>query len=318
VTTFVPLLLALSWVGAGYAFTAPRNMISLTVFALGLLTFILVEARVADPIMSLRLFANRTFTFANISGFITSMSFMGVVAFLPLYLQLGAGAQPAQSGIVMLPMMIGLIASSTVSGQLVSRFGVFKPILLVGQAIMLGGVLLLLSIHPNMALLDVTWRVFIFGVGLGPAQSLFSIAVQNAVQPHEIGVATASSQFFRQIGSTIGVAAFGALLTNNLSRAGNGGMSLSSLQKMSLLRAAHATGAAPVRGLNLGAELAITHAMLGLFWASLAVMLIGVATTLMIPDVKLTGRGPMPSVAESAEAALECSDPAQTRAPVGA
>jgi EmrB/QacA subfamily drug resistance transporter len=307
VITFVPLLLALSWVGAGFAFTAPRNVVCLAIFAIGLAAFILVESRVAHPILSLQLFTNRTFTFANISGFITSMSFMGVVAFLPLYLQLGAGAQPAQSGIVMLPMMLGLIAASTISGQLVSRLGVFKSILLGGEGIMLIGVLLLLMIHPNMSLLDVAWRVFIFGFGLGPAQSLFSVAVQNAVQPHEIGVATSTSQFFRQIGQTIGVAVFGALLTNNLSAGGHGGLSLSSLQKMSVMRAAHGAAAAG-QGIDFGAQIAITHAMQGLFWASLGVLAIGVLTTLLIPAAKLKGRGPMPSVEKSVEKALETAE----------
>jgi EmrB/QacA subfamily drug resistance transporter len=319
VTTFVPLLLALSWVGAGYGFTSSRIVVPMTIFVVGLASFIAVEATVAHPILSLRLFTNRTFTYANVSSFIVSMSFMGVVSFMPLYLQLGAGAQPAQSGIVMLPMMIGLIAASTVSGQLVARFAVFKPILLGGQAIMLVGVLLLLGIHPNMSLWDVAWRMFVFGVGLGPAQSLYAIAVQNAVQPDEIGVATSTSQFFRQIGSTIGVAAFGALLTNNLSAGGNGGMSLASLQKMSVLRAAGgAAHAASAKGVDLGAQVAITHAMQGVFLTSLLVMAAGVSTTLMIPGVKLKGRGPTPGLAESAERALETADPAQTAPPMRA
>jgi hypothetical protein len=194
---------------------------------------------------------------------------------------------------------------------------VFKPILLGGQAIMLIGTFLLLMIHPNMSLWDVAWRMFVFGVGLGPAQSLYSIAVQNAVQPHEIGVASSTSQFFRQIGSTIGVAAFGALLTNNLSAGGHGGLSLASLQKMSVLRSAGAHAAAG-KGLDLGAQVAITHAMQGVILASLAVMVFGVATTLMIPGTKLTGRGPQPGIAESAEKALETADPAQTAPPVRA
>jgi len=319
VTTFVPLLLALSWFGAGYGFTSSRIAIPMTIFVLGLASFIVVESRVAHPILSLRLFANRTFTFSNVSSFIVSMSFMGVAAFMPLYLQLGAGAEPAQSGIVMLPMMIGLIAASTVSGQLVARFAVFKPILLGGQAIMLTGVLLLLMIHPNMSLWDVAWRMFVFGVGLGPAQSLYSIAVQNAVEPHEIGVATSTSQFFRQIGSTIGVAVYGALLTSSLSSGGHGGLSLASLQKMSVLRSASGAGhSAAAKGLDLGAQLAITHAMQIVFLASLLVMVAGISTTLLIPGVKLKGRGPQPALSESAERAFETADPAQTAPPVGA
>jgi EmrB/QacA subfamily drug resistance transporter len=308
VATFVPLLLALSWVGAGYAFTSPRVALLLGIFAVGLVAFIITEAKVAHPILSMRLFKNRTFSFANMSSFIVSMSFMGVIAFLPLYLQLGAGAQPAQSGLVMLPLMLGLIAASTVSGQLVSRFGVFKPILLGGQLIMMVGGLLLLMIHPGMNLWDVAWRILIFGIGLGPSQSLFSIAIQNAVQPQELGVATSASQFFRQIGSTIGVAVFGALLTNNLASSGHGGLSLTSLEKMSALRAAHAGHGAAPSALDLATQTAVTHAMQGVFLASLITLVIGVCTTVLIPDAKLKGRGPQ-SVETSAEEALETASP---------
>lgn len=313
--TFIPLLLALSWAGKDYSWSSPRILGLLSVSVVGLAAFVFVESKVAHPILSLRLFANRTFTFANLASFIVSMAFMGVVSFLPLYLQLGAGAQPAQSGIVMLPLMLGLIIASTVAGQLVSRFGVFKPILLAGQAVMLVGVLLLLFIHPGMNLWDVAWRVLILGVGLGPAQSLFSLAVQNAVQPQEIGVATSTSQFFRQIGSTIGVALFGAMLTNNLASGGKSALSLSDLEKMAVARAAHPGQAAS--SLDLASQAAITHAMQGVFGASLFVLLIGVGATLLVPHAKLRGRGPQ-TVVEAVEEAMSTSDPAETAPPARA
>lgn len=314
VTTFVPLLLALSWGGRDYAWSSPRILTLFAISAAGLAAFIAVEARVAHPILSLRLFANRTFSFANLASFIVSMSFMGVVSFLPLYLQLGAGAAPAQSGIAMLPLMLGLIAASTASGQLVSRFGVFKPILLGGQCIMLVGTILLIMIHPGMNLWDLAWRVLIFGIGLGPAQALFSLAVQNAVQPHELGVATSTSQFFRQIGSTIGVAVFGSLLTNNLA-SGKGGMTLTELQGMALQQAA--SGGHASAQVGRATRAAITHAMVGVFWGALVVLLIGMGATLLVPGAKLRGRGPQ-TLEQSLEQALENADPAETAPPAGA
>lgn len=316
VITFVPLLLALSWGGHDYAWNSSRVLGLFAISAVGLAAFVLVESRVAHPILSLRLFTNRTFTFANLASFIVSMSFMGVVSFLPLYLQLGAGAAPAQSGIAMLPLMLGLIAASTASGQLVSRFGVFKPILLGGQCIMLVGTVLLIMIHPGMNLWDMAWRVLIFGIGLGPAQALFSLAVQNAVQPHEIGVATSTSQFFRQIGSTIGVAVFGSLLTNNLaSQGGKGGLTLTGLQTMAVQQAAGSGHAAAKVG--MATQIAITHAMVGVFWGSLVVLIVGMGATLLVPGAKLKGRGPQ-SVEQSLENALASSDPAETAPPAKA
>ncbi len=316
IITFVPLLLALSWAGHDYAWSSPRIVGLLALSAVALAAFVFVESRVAHPILSLRQFANPTFTFANLSSFVVSMAFMGVVAFLALSLQAGAGPEQAVSGMVMLPLMLGLILASTVAGQLVSRLGVFKPILLVAQVILLIGVGLMIMIRPGLNLWDIVWRILIVGIGLGPGQSLYSLAVQNAVQPTEIGVATSTSQFFRQIGSTIGVAVFGALLTNNLANQGHGGMSLTSLEKMAALQAAHGKGHT-MGGLDLASQTAITHAMQGVFVASLIVLLIGVATTLMIPAAKLRGRGPQ-SIEKSAEEALETADPAQHIPPVEA
>jgi len=306
VTTFVPLLLALSWGGRDYPWTSPHIVGLIGISVLALLGFVIVESKVADPILSLGLFRNRTFTTANLASFIVSMSFMGVVSFMPLYLQLGAGAKPTQSGIAMLPLMLGLILASTASGQLVSRFGVFKPILLGGQAIMVVGAILLLFIHPGMNLWDVAWRVFIFGVGLGPGQALFSLAVQNAVSPREIGVATSTSQFFRQIGSTIGVAVFGAVLTSSLSAAGQGGISLGDLEKMAVARALNPTQ--PISAAGLASQTTITHAMQAVFMGSLVVLVFGVAMTLLIPAAKLRGRGPE-SAAKSIESAMEDAAP---------
>ncbi len=319
VITFVPLLLALSWGGRDYGWSSPRIVTLLSISVVGFLAFIAVEAKVSHPILSLRLFANRTFTTANVASFIVSMAFMGVVTFLPLYMQLGAGATPSQSGLTMMPLMVGLIGASTVSGLMVSRFGVFKPILLGGQVVMLIGVVLLTLIHPGMSLWDLGWRMLVLGIGLGPAQSLFSLAVQNAVSPQEIGVATSTSQFFRQIGSTIGVAVFGSLLTLNLASAARAlppvaghaqTMSLADLEKVAVSRAA-APGAKTMAAsaLDQASQGVITTAIRSVFGAGLIVLIGGVGVTLLIPAAKLRGRGPPEKIVEAAENALETAVP---------
>ena len=144
------------------------------------------------------------------------MSFMGVVSFLPLFMQVGQGVAATKSGLALLPMMGGLIFASTVTGFLVSKTGLYKPFMLGGAALLMTGVFLLTTIGPTTSLVGIGWRLLIVGLGLGPSQSLYSLAIQNAVPPHQIGVATSGSQFFRQIGSTIGVALFGALLTHDI------------------------------------------------------------------------------------------------------
>jgi EmrB/QacA subfamily drug resistance transporter len=303
VVTFVPLLLALSWAGKDYAWGSPRIVGLLAVTVVGLIAFIAVEAKVSHPILSLRLFRNRTFSLANGSSFVVFIAFMGVTTFLPLYMQLGLGASPTASGIALLPLMVGLIASSTVNGLLVNKLGRFKLLMVIGLSIMLVGVLLLAIAPQGASLWDIAWRVLILGIGLGPSQSLYSLAVQNAVQPQEIGVATSTSQFFRQIGSTIGAAVFGTLLTNNLAGAakkvgGGKPLTLSDLETLAVKRsAAVSAGHSVASALDRVSQAIITMAMQEVFFAGLMVLAVGFLLTLLIPPAQLRGRGP--TVAET-------------------
>jgi hypothetical protein len=139
----VPLLLALSLGGHSFAWSSPKSLGLFALAAVALALFFVVENRVSNPILPPHLFKNRTFSTANLAGFLISMAFMGVVMFLPLYLQLGMGVAATTSGLTMLPLMGGLIVGSTVSGQLVSKTGRYKPFMLGGAAVLLLGVSLL-------------------------------------------------------------------------------------------------------------------------------------------------------------------------------
>ncbi|MDB5456079.1 MAG: drug resistance transporter, EmrB/QacA subfamily, partial [Caulobacter sp.] len=240
VVAFVPLLLALSLGGHSFGWGSPQSLGLFGGAAIALLLFVAVERRVSNPILPLALFRNRVFSTSNLAGFLISMAFLGVVTFLPLYMQLGMGVDATTSGLAILPLMGGLIISSTVAGQLVSRLGRYKPLMIAGAVLLLVGVWLLSRVTIHTTLPDLCWRMLIVGLGLGPGQSLFGLAAQNAVSPRDIGVATSSNQFFRQIGSTIGVALFGALLTHRLADSGQG-MDLGALQGLALR--ATATGA---------------------------------------------------------------------------
>ncbi|WP_019586526.1 DHA2 family efflux MFS transporter permease subunit [Deinococcus apachensis] len=216
VTTTIPLLLALTWGGITYPWDSARILTLFGVSAVSLIAFILAEARNPDAILPLSLFKIPVFTFSNLAGFVIGMAFLGVVMFLPLYMQSVQGVSATNSGLSMLPLMAGLILASIVSGQLVSKTGQYKPFMIAGGAVLMLGVYLLTKIGVDTTRLDLGWRMFIVGLGLGPSQSLYNIAVQNAVPMRQMGIAVSSSQFFRQIGSTIGTAIFGTLLINNL------------------------------------------------------------------------------------------------------
>jgi hypothetical protein len=156
------------------------------------------------------------FSIANLAGFMTGMAFLGVVMFLPLFTQLVQGISATNSGLTLLPIMIGLLLAASGSGFAVSRTGHYKPFIIAGMVVLIIGLLLLSQIDAHTTPLDLSWRMFIVGLGLGPSQSLYNIAVQNAVPVNQIGIATSASQFFRQMGSVIGLSIFGTLLTHNL------------------------------------------------------------------------------------------------------
>ena len=306
VSAFVPLLLALSWGGHAYAWTSPRVLGLLGVTAASLLLFVLVELKVTEPILPLDLFRNRVFSSANGAAFIISMAFFGAITFLPLYLQLGLGISATRSGLAMLPLMFGLILSATISGRMVSKFGRYKPMMIFGGVSMLVGIILMTQLGPDTTLPDVAWRVFIMGLGLGPAQGLFAMAVQNAVPINRLGVATSSSQFFRQIGSTVGVAVFGAVMTHALAAEGAkaggkaGPITLDQLQAIALAQTQHGLGSAHVT-VDPALKAAFSAAIVDLFWVGGAIGALGLLAILMIPELPMRRTMHAEPVAEPGE-----------------
>jgi EmrB/QacA subfamily drug resistance transporter len=314
VTAFVPLLLALSWGGHIYPWGSLPvvGMFLVTAISLGL--FVYVELRVTEPLLPLDLFRNKVFTLGNGASFVISMAFFGAITFLPLYLQLGIGVPATQSGMTMLPLMFGMILSSTVSGRLVSQIGRYKPMMVFGSVTMLVGIFLMTRLAPSTSALGVAWRVFILGLGLGPAQGLFAMAVQNAVPMNRIGVATSSSQFFRQIGSTVGVAIFGAVMTHALAAemakiGGSNGrpLTLDRLQAIALSQTGVGAGRVVV---DPALRTAFSRAIVDLFWVGGAIAVLGLIAILMIPEVPLRARGHVEPVAEPGEEFAEPKAPA--------
>ena len=306
--TFVPLLLALSWGGREYGWASPTILGLLIGSGASLAAFLWAESVVEHPILSLDLFKNRVFATANAASFVSSMAFMGSVTFLPLYMQLGQGVAATVSGLSMLPMMVGMIGSSTVCGQILSRTGKYKPILLAGSALMIIGLLLVSRVNAQTTSLDLGWRVLLMGIGLGPTMSTFNIAVQNAVARSQIGVATSSSQFFRQIGGTVGIALFGAVMTHNLAvgaaRAPEAQgapahvMDLAELQKLAVGRAVDAPAApaaAPAAQLDLQVRKVVAKAVTGVFVIAVGVAGLALLLITLIPALPMDRHHPKPA-----------------------
>jgi EmrB/QacA subfamily drug resistance transporter len=216
VLCITPLLLALTLGGTSYAWDSPRIIGFFATAALALIVFLIMERRTEDSILPLHLFRIKAFRVPIMASFVVGMAFLGIVLFMPLYMQVVQGINATQSGLALLPMMGGVIVSSMISGRLVTRFGRYKPFMAVGGVLLLIGVITLTMIGPETTSRDLAWRLALTGIGLGPAQNLFSLVIQNAVPVTDLGAATGMSQFSRQIGSTVGVAIFGTFLTHSL------------------------------------------------------------------------------------------------------
>ncbi|MPY65780.1 MFS transporter [Deinococcus sp. SDU3-2] len=213
----VPLLLALTWGANGtYAWTSPTLLGLLGLSAAALVAFVAVESRHPSPILPLTLFRNRTFAWGALARFLIGAAFLGAILFLSLYLVNVQGVSATAAGTATIPLTIGLIIGSVGSGQIASRIGRYKVLMLVGLMTAALGFFALSTLTADTPYNGVVLRMVLLGLGLGPALPLYTTALQLAVKPWEIGVATSAGQFFQQMGSTIGTAVFGALLTAGL------------------------------------------------------------------------------------------------------
>ncbi|MGW2841291.1 DHA2 family efflux MFS transporter permease subunit [Streptomyces sp. NPDC001493] len=193
------------------------QIIGLSVLAVVLLiAFVAVERRAAEPVLPLKLFRIRTFSLVALISFVIGFAMFGAMTYLPTFLQIVQGITPTMSGVHMLPMVLGLLLTSTGSGQIVSRTGRWKVFPLLGTAITAIGLLLLHRLDVNSSTWEMSAYFFVFGAGLGLVMQVLVLVVQNAVPYEDLGVATSGATFFRSIGASFGVAIFGTIFTSLL------------------------------------------------------------------------------------------------------
>lgn len=220
----VPLLLALSLGRAtlvpgetGYLWGSWQIGSLLGTALIGLFLFVLAERSANDPLMDLKLFRIPAFAMGNLASFIAGMPFLGAIVFLPLFMVNVVGASSTSSGLTTVPLTLGIVVGTILSGQLVSRTGRYKPFILGAQVILVGAfALMAFSLSPETTRLDASWRMFLVGLGLGPGIPLYTLVIQTAVSPSVIGAATSAATFFRQMGSTVGLAIFGTVFATTL------------------------------------------------------------------------------------------------------
>ena len=208
----VPLLLVAEQ-GRTWGWVSGQSLLCYGAGLVGLIAFFLVErAMGAEALIPLRLFTNRTVGVASIASVVLGMGMFGGLASLPLYLQIVKGATPTSAGLMLLPMTLGMMSGSIISGQLISKTGRYRQFPIIGCGLLVGSLFGFHFVGAATPLWQTMILMLFFGLGLGFNMQPLTLAVQNAVSPRDIGVATSSATFTRQIGGTLGVAVFLSIL----------------------------------------------------------------------------------------------------------
>ncbi len=214
VAAAVPLLLGLSWGGNTYPWQS-WEIVGMFVFsALMWMVFVARELQAAEPVINPRLFKNSVFTVSSVASALQSAAMFGAIMFLPLFVQGVLGKSATNSGVILMPMMLGAIVTSIGAGQILARTGKYKVIVILGFVFTAIGAWLLSRMGVGTHWVTLARDMVIMGLGMGVAMSAFTVIVQNQYPSHRLGEVTAGLQFFRSIGSTVGLAVFGTILSN--------------------------------------------------------------------------------------------------------
>ena len=283
------LLLVFEWGGSRYAWGS-SVIVAMAIATITLMgSFIIRQLRVAEPIVPMALFKNHVFAVTSIVGFIVGFAMFGAIIFMPLFLQMVQGVSPTQAGLQLLPMMAGLLLSSIVSGRLISRIGRYKPFPIIGTALAAIGMYLLSTIAVETPYWRIAIYLLILGLGIGNVMQVLIIAVQNAVNPRDVGVATAGATFFRSVGSVIGTAIFGAVMANQLTSqlVANLPASADTPENITAMTSAMSTISELPPSLKPIVLEAFTSALDTVFLTSVPILIVGFIFSLSLHDIRL-------------------------------
>src|SRR4051812_27560956 len=235
------IVLATTLGGNRYDWASPQIVGLGVIGVAGVLAFVRAEARAAEPILPLHLFRNRVFVITSAIGFVIGFALFGALTYLPLFQQVVRGYSPTESGLQLIPVMAGVLIGSIGSGQVITATGRYKLFPIVGTLIAGVGMVLLSRLDEQTSTLYAFAAMFVLGLGLGLVMQVLVLAVQNAVEYSELGVATSGATLFRSMGGSIGTAALGAIFTARLTSelagspaagAGAGGLDPSAIQHL--------------------------------------------------------------------------------------
>ncbi|HET7190251.1 MAG TPA: MFS transporter, partial [Gemmatimonadaceae bacterium] len=279
--------------GMTYPWSSPLMLALMASAILALGLFVVVERRAAEPVLPPRLFGQRTFLVATVVGLIVGFALFGSVTYLPVFLQVVKGASPTRSGLQMVPMMLGMLVTSVISGQVISRTGRYKLFPIAGTAVMTVGLFLLSRLDASSTTTRASALMLLLGLGMGMVMQVLVIAVQNAVDYRDLGVATSGTTLFRLIGGSLGTAILGAIFASRLAA------NLSRTMPGFAAASGHGTTSAALARMAPAARAAYADAFaasLGtVFLVATVVCALGVALAMLLPE-----RALRETVAESA------------------
>lgn len=280
------LILVCTWGGGEYAWTSPTILWLGAVAIVSAVLFCIVESRVKEPLIPLRMMRNPVFSVATLVGMIAiGLGMFSVISYMPTYLQMVYGYSATESGLLLIPMVAGLFLGATVSGALVSKLGRYKGFVVAGMLVIPVGVWLLSTLDASTPVWTLCSYLAVLGLGMGLVMQNLVLAVQNAFPQKEVGTATSSNNFFREIGATVGVAVVGAVFTNRLTDAlGAIGSDIGGVDAESITPAI-------VRALPDALRDQVVNAyadsLLPIFLALVPVVLVGTVLALFLPNRRL-------------------------------
>jgi EmrB/QacA subfamily drug resistance transporter len=271
------ILLVTTWGGQQYAWGSTEILGLAAAAVVLLVAFVAQERRATEPILPLRLFREPVFDIVSAVLFLTTLAFFAVIVFMPVFLQVVTGANATESGLLLLPLLLAGTASTAVAGRVMSRTGRYKVFPVIGLGLMAVGLLLLSRMDAATSQASASARLVVFGLGFGMVSQILTVAIQNAVERRELGIATASANLFRSLGGSVGVAVFGAIFAGRL----DGPVDAQTLQA-----SPETLRAMPAAAQDAIAQ-SVAHALQTVFLVAAPVALVGLAVVLLLREVPL-------------------------------
>ncbi|WP_436408232.1 MDR family MFS transporter [Agromyces zhanjiangensis] len=315
----VGVSLLLVWVtlgGSEFEWDSVTSLVMIGIAAASLIAFIVVEFFVAEPIVPLALFRNRTFALAVVASIAIGVSMFATSVFLAQYFQLARGATPTESGLMTIPLIVGQMGASILIGALISRFGKWKGFMVLGAALTVAGTVLMTTLRYDTDYLWVSVAMVVLGAGLGMVMQNLTLVVQNDTPVSQLGAASSNVNFFRSIAGTIGVTVMGSLLATQVQdhiASGFAGFVPSTPEEVAALQGL-SSGAVPnvhelPEPIRVVIESAYGHGIADAFWIAVPLAVLSLIAIAFLPNRSLSTRTAAESLADEAEdAAIDLAE----------